>query len=136
MNTVTINKDITVFCVKAKSFPAGIQEAHDTLRSLIPFDPARKLYGISAPDKSGAIIYRAAAEELKEGELAKHKLETFTIKRGVYIYSDVKEYKRNAMLITNAFKELLSNPKIDPDGYCLECYINDTDCRCMVKINV
>ena len=30
---------------------------------------------------------------------------------------------------------LISQPDIDPNGYCLEWYLNDMDVRCMVRLD-
>ena len=51
----------------AKSFPEGILEAHQTLHALVPYSQNRKYFGISRPE-NGNIVYKAAAEELIEGE--------------------------------------------------------------------
>ena len=36
--------------------------------------------------------------------------------------------------INNAFKEMLSNPEIDPDGYCVEWYHTEKDVKCMIRL--
>lgn len=62
-----IDKDIKVLCTTASSFPEGVQMAHKKLHSLFPARERRTFYGISYPDKSGNIIYKAAADQLNEG---------------------------------------------------------------------
>jgi len=37
--------------------------------------------------------------------------------------------------IGKAFHELISQPEIDPNGYCLEWYLNQSDVRCMVRLD-
>lgn len=37
--------------------------------------------------------------------------------------------------IGNAFEKLLSQPGLDPEGYCVEWYFNDKDIRCMVRLD-
>ncbi len=76
MEKIRIEKDIRVFYVTAKSFPEGIQEAHQKLHSLIPFSKDRKYFGISRPEQGMGIVYRAAAEELEQREAERLKLET------------------------------------------------------------
>lgn len=81
MEKYTLDKDITLFYVTAVSFPGGVLAAHQQLHSLIPFSTQRKYFGISFPDATGTIIYKAAAEELIEGEGKEKGLETFLLKK-------------------------------------------------------
>jgi hypothetical protein len=134
METFTLDKDIKVFCVQAQSFPDGVMKAHDTLHALVPDEANRRFFGISRPGSGGAIIYKAAAEELDEGELSRHNLESFIISKGVYIYIDVPNFMQHLPDIGNSFRQLLADPRIDPNGACVEWYMNDADCRCMVKL--
>jgi hypothetical protein len=69
MDITTLENDIKVYYVAASSFPDGVQQAHETLHALMPFDAKRGYYGISYPE-GGTISYKAAAAELYEGELA------------------------------------------------------------------
>jgi len=132
--TYIIPDNIELFCVKAKSFPDDVLNAHQTLHTLIPFSEQRKYFGISRPENGGGIVYRAAAEELKKGELSSHNLEQFTIKKGQYIYVDIPNFMDKHQEIGKTFQLLLKDPRIDPQGACIEWYVNKTDCKCMVKI--
>jgi aryl-alcohol dehydrogenase-like predicted oxidoreductase len=85
-------------------------------------------------NEAGDIIYKAAAEELIPGELSKHQLEPFTIRKGDYIYMDVKNFMQNIPAIGQAFNELKSDKRIDPEGVALEWYLNEADVRCMIRI--
>jgi hypothetical protein len=134
MKTYHLDKDIHVFCQAAKSFPDGVQEAHQSLHRMVSFSPQRKYYGISWMDKDGTIIYKAAAEELTPGELSKHNLEPFTIRNGDYVYIDIKNFRDNIPAIGQAFDQLKSDKRIDPQGVALEWYYNDTDVRCMIRL--
>jgi hypothetical protein len=136
METITIDKDIKVLYVAAKSFPDGIMKAHQQLHSLVPFSTstARKYFGISRPE-GGPIIYRAAAEEINPGEAEKLNCETLILKKGKYISSTVNNYMKDLQSIDRAFKELLSHPHLDPNGYCVELYLNDKDVRCMIRLD-
>lgn len=134
-NYYTLEKDIQVYCITATSFPNGVLAAHQQLHSYIDYHAGRKYFGISAPDKTGTIIYKAAAEELTKGELSKHKLEEFIIKQGKYIYIDIKDYMKDVTSIGKAFQTLTSNPLIDPQGCCVEWYITQQEVRCMVRLN-
>ncbi len=135
MKQIELKKDIKVFCITAKSFPEGVLEAHQTLHSIIPFSKERQYFGISYPNTEGVIMYKSAAEILNNEEAEKYNLEVFTIKKGNYISAILKDYQNDISLIDKTFKQLLSHPKLDPKGYCLEAYLNEKDMQCMVKIN-
>ncbi len=134
MNTYKLEEDILVFCKTATSFPGGIKEAHESLHRLVSFSTARRYFGLSWMNEAGDIIYKAAGEELTPGEFSKHGLETFTIRKGEYIYIDVKNFMQNVPAIGQAFDQLKSDKRIDPQGVALEWYLNETDVRCMIRI--
>ena len=134
METITIDNDIKVFYITAKSFPDGIMDAHEKLHGLVPFSKERKYFGISRPE-NGVIIYKAAAEEINAGEAEKFNLETIVLKKGKYISLKIYDYIKDIQSIDRAFKELLSYPGLDPQGYCVEWYLNDKDVRCMIRLN-
>lgn len=134
MEKFHLEKDIKVLCVTAKSFPEGIQDAHEKLHSLIPFSDNRRYFGISRPNRIGIISYKAAAEELKKNEAEKYECETFVIEKGEYTSITVRNYTSDIQSIGKAFEELIANPDIDPMGYCIEWYLNQKDVRCMVKL--
>ena len=114
----------------------GIGEAYHKLGATLPASEQRKFYGISYADKDGNIIYRAAANELHEGEAEEFGLETFTIKRGEYISEFLKDWKKDETQIGKTFQKLLHDPRIDREqGYCLEIYANAKDVRCMVLLD-
>ena len=140
MEKFELDNDIPVLYVKADSFPDGIIEAHQKLHSLVPFSADRRYFGISRPE-DGVIIYKAAAEEINQGEAKKLSLETFVIKEGQYISITIKDYTRDVQSIGKAFQKLTSQPGIDPNGYCIEWYLPsgkpglpDKDVRCMIKL--
>jgi len=133
METINIDKDIRVFYVTAASFPAGIADAHKRLHSLVPFSPARRYFGISRPE-NGAIVYRAAAEEMAAGEAAQYGCETLVLKKGSYIATTIEDYTTDNQSISKAFKELLAYPGIDPAGYCVEWYLTEKKVVCAVRL--
>jgi predicted transcriptional regulator YdeE len=132
-----IDEDIKVVCVKASSFPEGIEDAWQKLFSVLPNAQQRKLYGISYGDiKNGNVIYRAAAEDLHAGEAAQLQLETFIIKKGEYISELLKDWRNDETQIGKIFHQLLNDPHIDKrQGYCLEIYFNKKDVRCAVLLD-
>ena len=134
MNNYSLDKDITLMYVTATSFPDGVMAAHQQLHAKIPSNAERKYYGISNPDQSGNIIYKAAAEEMYAGEAAEKGLETFILKSGEYACILVSNYMNNTAAIGEAFQKLLKHPQLDPLGFCLEWYLSKADVQCMVPL--
>ena len=133
MENFTLDKDIKVYCVTAKSFPDGVLEAHQKLHALVPYSQERKYFGISRPE-NGKIMYKSAADELVKGDLSKHDLEEFIIPKGRYRYHIVKNFMQNIPAIGETFQQLISQPDIDPNGHCIEWYLSDKDVKCMVRL--
>jgi len=136
METIKIEDDIKVLYVTAKTFPAGIPEAVSKLHQLIPFSSERKIFGLSRPENGGGIVYRAAAEEMEEAEAEKLGCETLIIKNGNYISLTVNDFRQDVMRIDRAFKQLLNQPGLDPQGYCVEWYATDKEeVKCMIRLD-
>lgn len=132
MKVIKIQEDIVTLTVKAKSFPQGIGEAHQTIRRLFPLPNHRRYFGMSWPEK-GVIIYKAATEILMGDDEKVTGIEKFVIKKGDYLSLKVTDFSKNPMAISDAFDQLIHQPTIDPHGYCLEWYQNETDVLCLVK---
>lgn len=132
MENYTFQKDVATYCVTAESFPEGIANAHEQLQTLLPKNDRRNFFGISWPDKNGIIIYKAAAE-IMEGE-SMPGLETFVIKNGPYNAFYINDYQKHPESISQAFELLIKQHEVDPNGYCLEWYINEHDVKCMVPL--
>lgn len=133
METINLNENIVLHCVDASSFPEGVEKAHQSLHALLPYTADRKYFGLSWPGQQGKIIYKAAAAELHPGELSAYHLETKTIIKGDYLYIDVQDFMNNIPAIGNAFQQLIHEDSIAADGFCIEWYLSDQLCRCMVK---
>ena len=133
MQTTTLDRDIKVLYLSAISFPDGIKEAHEKLHSIIPFTTDRKYFGISRPEK-GTIKYKAAAEEFNEGEAKSFNLETLILRKGHYVSLTVYDFMKDIQAIDRTFKKLLSYPGLDPEGYCVEWYLNNKDVKCMIRL--
>ena len=95
---------------------------------------SRQFFGISYPETPSKIIYKAAVEESYPGEGEKLGCETFIIKKGQYISIYIKDFMKDIPKIGQSFQELLADERIDPNGCCVEEYINDKDVRCMVRL--
>ncbi len=136
METIILEKDIKVFYVTAITFPNGIGEAIQKLHSLFPFSKERRIFGLSRPENNGGIIYRAAAEEMYEGEAEKLQCNTLIIPKGKYIALEVIDFRKDITSIGRAFQQLLKHPDLDPQGYCVELYANDKEVvTCMIRLD-
>lgn len=135
MKTITLVNDVEIFYVTASSFPEGIPAAFDELEKRVSSLSGRKRYGISRPENVGAIVYKAAVAAEYAGEGKKYGCETMRILHGEYISIDVNDYPNHIMDIGCAFRDLLADPRIDPNGYCVEEYFNETDMRCIVRLD-
>ena len=134
METYIIEKDIKVLYVTAISFPEGVGGAYKKLHSLLPAESKRTQYGISNPNESGQIIYKAAVEESFPGEGEQFGCKTFTIKKGAYASELLIDWEKNESIIGKTFQKLLMHPDLDKHGYCLEIYLNEKDVRCLVPL--
>ena len=133
METITIDQDIKVMYIAATSFPDGVLAAHQQLHALIPYSDDRRYFGISRPE-NGPIAYKAAAEEIKAGEAEKLNLKTLTLKKGKYISLTIKDFMKDIPAIQKAFNVLIAQPGLDPEGYCVEQYIEQKDLICMTRL--
>ena len=136
MDPYYLNTDINLICVTANSFPDGIMAAFDKLHSLIPSKEPRKIFGVSYGNGKNGIIYKAAAEEKLEGEAKQLGCESFTAKKGEYTSIYITDFMKDIRSIGRAFHELLTDKRIDENGYCLEMYLNSNkDVLCLVKLD-
>ena len=143
MEKITIDEDIPVIAVAAPFFPEGIPTAFDKLHSLLENITPRRIFGLSRPEKDGDIVYRAAAEELSEGEAEQLECESLIIKKGAYISIKVDNFKQDIPAIGKAFEKLMEVPNLDPEGYCVEVYDPETagygtsneSVLCMIRID-
>jgi hypothetical protein len=68
------------------------------------------------------------------GELSGKNLEEQVIRKGKYLYIDVQDFMKNIPSIGEAFQQLIHDKRTDPQGFCLEWYLNSNTCRCMVPM--
>lgn len=132
METIVVEKDINVHCVAAESFPEGILAAHQKLHALLPLKE-RRYFGLSRPE-NGTIVYKAAAEAVEMDKGKSIDCELYFIKNGRYRCITVLNYMEDLQGIGKAFEKLISDPDIDPNGYCIEFYYNEKDVKCMVRL--
>jgi predicted transcriptional regulator YdeE len=134
MQTTSINQNITLACITAISFPAGVPQAHQEIQAMVPNSNQRRFYGISRPNEQGMIIYKAGIEIFDPNEAIALGLETFVIPSGTYQVIAVNDYLNNLGAIQAAFQVLTAHPDMDPEGYCIENYLNEKDLECWFKL--
>ncbi len=133
MERYNLENDINIFYVQASSFPDGVLAAHQKLHALVPFTPGRKYLGLSRPEQ-GVIQYMAATEEAFADEGEKLGCKTMTVRKGTYVSMILHDYMKDTSAIGDAFQKLVKQPRIDPNGYCVEWYMSDKEVRCMVRL--
>jgi hypothetical protein len=119
--------------IKAISFPDGIQQAFDRLHQALP-NQNLPLFGMSRPEHGMGIQYRACTFNTPEIIKAKESFDTLIIPKGKYVSLHVESFPNKPMAIKDAFEQLLKQPGIDPEGYCIEMYKSDTSVDCMVRL--
>lgn len=135
MDPYYLNTDIKVLCVEARSFPHGVTAAFDKLNSLIQSPEPRRIFGISYGNANDSIIYKAAAEEKLEDEAARLSCERFIIQKGEDISIYIADFMKEIPRIGQAFQRLLTDPRIDRKGCCVEMYLNNNkDVICLVRL--
>ncbi len=136
MKNYSINNDIAVVCLPSPDFPKNVPATYNQLYSLLPEYPERRFFGISHPNSSGVIQYKACAEILDSDNIENAELQKFTITKGNFAAIYIVNHFQNRNSILDAFQKLLKHPKLDPMGYCLEIYKNfkDLDVHCMVRL--
>ena len=133
METIVFDKEIAVCCVTASSFPDGVLSAFQTLHGKLDRKDERQHFGISHGQADGGILYLAAATELSPGEAEALGLDRFTIQKGTYLRLTIQDYLKDLGEIGRTFHQLLQNPDLDPEGYCLEIYAGK-DVQCLIKL--
>jgi hypothetical protein len=114
-----------------------VPATYEQLKALLPHQPIRRYFGISHPDITGKILYKAAAEILPNDIILGDELERFQIKKGKFIGQYIVNHFSDSNSIAGSFQTLLKHPNIDPNGYCLELYKNydDKDVHCLVRLS-
>jgi hypothetical protein len=133
MKTIQIESPIELRCVKAVSFPEGVMAAFRRLHEVAPPKAGRIYISISWLGNAQQIEYLAGATELFSGEIAGNEFVPFSVKEGEYLYIDIHNFMNDIPAIGQAFSQLLALPEADPDTVCVEWYMSDRLCRCMVQ---
>lgn len=85
MEKYTIHDSIEVVYLSVPSFPTDVMATYEKLSDVLPENKGRKFFGISHPDHTGVIRYKAAAEILPSDQLESLGLEKFTIEKGEFV---------------------------------------------------
>lgn len=134
MEIVQLRNSIHLIGIQADAFPQGVAQAHEQLKASVTAENERSIYGISHPLQNGSIKYLAAASRLSHDQGIESGFETFTIRKGAFLTLILKGWKENTSQIQEAFRQLIADPRIEKNGYCLEEYISETTLRCMVPL--
>ena len=132
MKIFTIEKEMNIFCVRAKSFPYEIKQAFSTLVSLLPTPEGRTFFGIAYQDEEGMMVYKAAVLESFKGEAEKLGCEKFRIEKGDYLTETLRNWKKDETMIGTTFKKI-SESNYPTTFPCVEWY-RGNNVMCMVKL--
>jgi hypothetical protein len=132
MEVYKLQEDIHLFCVTARSFPHDIRQAFDKLIRLLPGHDGRNFYGVSYQAPSGEIIYKAAVQELHEGEGEKLGCETYVVKKGDYLMETIYDWIKDSGSIGATFRKMVET-RPDIAFPCVEWY-READVMCMIRL--
>lgn len=134
MEVLHLKSDLPILTVTAESFPMGIGGAYKKLEAALLSVKDRVFFGISRPESEAGIVYRAVALALDAEEATRLGLEAMTLKAGSYVTEMLLDWRQDETIFSKVFPQLLDDPRIDPQGYCVEWYPNDKDAMLMVRI--
>lgn len=134
METYIFENDLKVFGTEVKDFPNGIDNAfNELIKKTGDGAGERNYYGLSSVNSDGKIIYTALAEEKNKNEAGKYDYETYTIEKGEYFYTELKNWRSNTNCIKDIFCEMLKDKRINNRKPCIEWYKSDEEMWCMMK---
>jgi len=134
MEKYKLERDVKIMCLPVPAFPNGIQEAFNELWQKLPRINNRNFYGISYMNEASEIIYKSAAEEMKDGEAEKYGYEPFTIIKGEYLTETINNWRNQLPSIGETFMEMVKDPRMDRAFPCVEWYKTDEEMWCMIRM--
>jgi hypothetical protein len=134
MEKINLQNEVKVFGVRVKTFPEGIGEVFDSLIKMLPKGDNRSYYGISE-FKNGSMHYYATTEETFPGEGKKYNCDSLTIEKGEYLTVTLHGWRTKTNTITDIFREILKDKRVDHTKPAVEWYKNDKEMFCMVRID-
>lgn len=133
MKEIKIESDLQLICVRAKSFPQGIEESFKVLESKVPGKKGRECYGIYEENDSG-ITYRAGMLKEAGNEDVIYRLENYTIKKGKYLGVTIYNWKDNIPKIGQTFDKMAEDQRVEKNSPSIEVYKGLKDVICMMKM--
>ncbi len=121
MKEIKIESDLNLICVRAKTFPQGIEEAFKTLESKVPNRKERECYGIYGKNENG-ITYRAGMLKKINDEDVKYGLENYTIEKGTYLGITINNWKTNIPKIGQTFDKIAEDERVEKNSPSIEVY--------------
>ncbi len=129
--TYTIPADILTFFMEPEIFPQGIDDTFKKLGALIDGFDGRDAYGVSEMTDS-KMIYRACVKEQYPGEGAKYNLPYYSIPKGKYLCTTLKDWRNHLPEINQIFHQLIHHPDMKKNSPALEYYKNEDEALLMV----
>ncbi|MEJ7645730.1 MAG: hypothetical protein WKF87_14140 [Chryseolinea sp.] len=133
MEKMVLNDNLSVFGFEVTTFPEGIKEAFDTLMKMVPDGVDRSLYGISYMERDD-VRYHAAIIENFPGEAEKYNCRRYTVEKGEYMTTTVKDWIKKTHTIKDVFGAMLKDDCPTDVRPAVEWYINDDEMVCMIKM--
>ncbi len=127
-------KDVPLLTVAASSFPEGVMQAHQTLHTLFPMSENRRYFGISHGLPGGKIHYMAAVDQQHAEDADRGEVGSFVLKEGRYLTAQINDFRKDISQIGKTIGKLLQDPRVDPQGYCVEEYLNMNDVLLLVLL--
>lgn len=132
MEIYNLPEDVRVFGFRVTGFPAGVEEAFQSLIQTLPGGFDRPYYGISYLDDEGQMAYHATALEKYEGEADKYHYTTYVIEKGEYIAVTVDNWRAKTACIKDVFHEIIGDDRVDKTKPAVEWYKDNNEMVCMV----
>ncbi|HLT75552.1 MAG TPA: hypothetical protein VKZ68_10705 [Ohtaekwangia sp.] len=132
MERIQLTSEIRVFGLEVENFPHDIGAAFSRLANLVEGGFNRPYYGICEM-KEGSAIYRAAAQEMYEGEGEKYACKSYVIEKGTYLAVTVHDWRRNTESIKDVFEDILEDDRVDFAKPFVEWYKDDMEMICMAR---
>ncbi|MGG6231209.1 hypothetical protein [Tenacibaculum sp. SDUM215027] len=133
MKEINLESDLNLICVRAKSFPQGIEDSFKTLERKVPTRKGRECYGIYEENENG-ITYRAGMLKKTDDEDAKYGLENYIVKKGKYLGVTINNWKSNIPKIGQTFDKMVEDERVEKNSPSIEVYKGLNDVICMVKM--
>ena len=131
MQQIQMKESRKLIGLKAESFPNGVVPAFDALEKKV--GKGRKVYGMSRGDGKSNIDYWACVLE-NTNERPPMGCEELEVKAGTYVSERLSNWQGREEILGQTFQTLYSHPQVDPNGYCVEEYLDNGDVLCMVRI--